>query len=362
MSAKHFLLLTVAVLLLNHRCANAQEKDAILEPVWNTFQHESAASFRGVHVVGDGEAIWISGSKGTVLQSLDQGMSWKDVSPADAGELDFRDVHGFDGQSAVALAVGSPAKIYRTSTSGKSWDVVFEDKRPNIFFDAFTFWDDQNGIAFSDPINGKVVIIKTSDGGKIWRELEFEKQPAALEGEGGFAASGTCLCLNGDTVFIGLGGARKEGDPSTARMLMSPDRGETWQVVATPIKSGAARGIFSIVFANADHGVAVGGTYNEPDDTSSHICITEDGGRNWFRPESTTRAYRSCVVVQRRSSAEAPRLIAVGKTGTDYSDDYGRSWKPLDDQGFYAVDSGNRGVFVVAVGPEGRIGILPTIE
>ncbi len=341
-----------------------RQQDTQLAPVWKVSHHDSAASLRGLFVDPLGQWAWASGSGGTVLRSPDRGATWENVSPPDAAAFDFRDIHGLsDGAQAVAMAVGSPARIYRTRDAGRRWEVVFEDTRPEIFLDAMAFWNDEQGIAFGDPIRGRFVILHTSDGGASWSELDFDQQPEALEGEGGFAASGTCLCLRGNQVWIGLGGARQQGDPPQARLLVSDDRGATWRSLISPLKSAAASGIFSLVFSDPDRGIAVGGTYDEPDDSSSHIGITEDGGRTWTRPGSTPRGYRSCVAVCNQIRwGNRPRLLAVGKTGNDYSTDGGHNWKALDDQGFYAVACDLAGNTVIAVGADGRIGVLPTRE
>ncbi len=351
--------LAIAVLMIS---VPAIAQQTAVQSVWKVTQHSSKASFRGVHVVGDGSNVWASGSKGTILNSNDHGTTWNDVSPDGAEEFDFRDIHGFDGQHAVAMAVGSPARIYRTENAGRQWTLVYEDDRPEIFLDAMAFWDAENGIAFGDPIDGKVIVLLTEDGGRSWQELAKEKQPASLSGEGGFAASGTCLCLQEQNVFIGLGGARQAGDPLTARILKSADRGQTWQALDSTLASAAASGVFSIVFVDEQNGVAVGGTYDQPTDTSNHISITNDGGQTWTRPDSIPAGYRSCVFKVPNPDGEPVRLIAIGKTGADYSNDMGRSWKPIDTTGFYAADSCNLGKTVIAVGSDGRIGKLSVLE
>ena len=93
--------------------------------------------------------------------------------------------------------------------------------------------------------------------------------PAALPGEGAFAASGTCLVVQGDrNAWFGTGGGR---------VFRSTDRGRTWTVHKTPIRAGnGSSGIFSLTFWDADHGVAVGGDYKEPDRTG-------EGLRSLFR-------------------------------------------------------------------------------
>ncbi len=42
-------------------------------------------------------------------------------------------------------------------------------------------------------LQGKLLILRTFDGGATWSELPEEQRPQVLEGQGGFAASGTCL-------------------------------------------------------------------------------------------------------------------------------------------------------------------------
>ncbi len=317
--------------------------------------HSSAASLRGLFIV-DHEVVWASGSKGTVLRSTDGARTWTSVGPEYSASLDFRDVHAFDVDNAVIMAVGSPARFYQTENGGRDWRLVHEDERPAAFFDAMSFWDDQNGIAFSDPVDGRLLIIRTGDGGRTWQEIPRDQQPATIAGEGGFAASGTCLCLAGDAVFIGLGNAEVySGEWVAARMMASRDRGENWQVVQTPVRSAPASGIFSIVFVDDQHGVAVGGTYDQPQDGSANACISDDGGKSWRMPNTAPRGYRSCVAV--RQSDSGPQLIAVSRAGSDISRDFGNTWQALDDEVFYAVDFSPDGKLGIAVGPDGRIGV-----
>ena len=330
------------------------------EPDWQMIKHNSTASFRGVYMTPNAPYVWVSGSQGTVLRSADGGQSWADVSPENADNFDFRDIHGFTGgEQAVALAVGSPARIYRTTNQGREWQVVYQDTRPEIFLDAMAFWNDQEGIAFGDPIHGKIVILRTSDSGQSWQEIPQDQQPDALENEGGFAASGTCLALRGEkSVVIGLGGARKDEQPEDARILISQDRGKTWQAKTAPLASGAASGVFSIVFVDQQNGVAVGGTYDRPDIRTGNVAITQDGGDLWKRPNQSPGGYRSCVVAFDRPSDGKHYLIALGKTGADISNDLGNTWHAFSSRGFFAASVGNDGKTLVAVGSEGRIGVL----
>ena len=171
---------------------------------------------------------------------------------AGAAELDFRDIEAFDGDTAVVFSAGLPAVAYKTTDGGSTWTRTYYNTTPGVFFDAMAFWDERHGIAFSDPIHGRFLIITTADGGSTWTELDPERRPAAFEGEAGFAASGSCLSVVGDRhAWIATGGTH-------ARVLRSTDRGLSWEVAATPLISGKpSTGIFSIAFRDALHGVAV---------------------------------------------------------------------------------------------------------
>jgi len=72
--------------------------------------------------------------------------------------------------------------------------------------------------------------------------------PEALAGEGAFAASGTCLVVEGvQNAWFGTGGGR---------VFRSADRGRTWTVHTTPIEAAnASSGIFSLEFWDSDHGL-----------------------------------------------------------------------------------------------------------
>jgi photosystem II stability/assembly factor-like uncharacterized protein len=57
--------------------------------------------------------------------------------------------------------------------------------------------DGMHGLAMSDPVDGKFRIIATDDSGATWSVVARKGMPKAVEGEFGFAASGTCLVTAG---------------------------------------------------------------------------------------------------------------------------------------------------------------------
>ena len=312
-----------------------------------------SASLRGLCVV-DELVVWASGTGGTVIRSVDGGRSWTDVSVgrsvAAAAEQDLRDIEAFDANTAVAMAAGEPAAFYRTEDGGRSWQLVHSDDRSGIFFDAMTFLDARRGLAFSDPIDGRLVIARSDDGGRSWRDAVAGSRPVTLAEEAGFAASGTCMTSFGSRhAWIGLGGAHEQG---RARVARSGDGGATWKMIETPLRSAEGAGVFSLAFFSTQDGVAVGGDYLNPDDRSSCAAFTRDGGLTWELTRHPPGGYRSAVTVAGRGPRRL--LLACGPGGIDRSTD-GRAWAAVaTERGYHAIAASARsGSTVFAVGADG---------
>ncbi|MER0246864.1 oxidoreductase, partial [Streptomyces sp. HSW2009] len=165
---------------------------------WRLTESGSDARFRGLAAVSRHTA-WAAGTKGTVLRTVDGGRSWRNVSPAGAEALEFRDVEAFDARHAVVLAIGEgeASRVFRTTDGGATWTESFRNTDPAAFYDCMTFFDRRHGIALGDPVDGKYRILSTADGGRSWRVLPSAGMPAAQPGEAAFAASGQCLVSSG---------------------------------------------------------------------------------------------------------------------------------------------------------------------
>src|SRR5262249_11105130 len=233
----------------------------------------------------------------------------------------------------------------QTTDGGDHWRLQFTDRNPKAFFDALAFWDADGGVAVSDSVDGRFVIIKTTDGGTSWIEIPPEKLPPALAGEGAFAASGTCVATQGrNNVWIAT---------SAARVLSSTDGGDTWQVATTPIPSGQPSvGVFSIAFKDPRNGVIVGGDYKKEGEARDNAAITNDGGRTWKLVKGPLPGgFRSAVAYAPGASI----LVTVGPSGSDYSLEGGASWAPIRGAGYHAISFSRSGAGW-AVGGGGRVG------
>ncbi len=213
------------------------------------------------------------------------------------------------------------------------------------------FWNKERGIAVSDPIDGRFILIRTSDAGENWEEIPMENCPIALKNEAGFAASGTCLTVQqGGHVWFGTGGA-------AARIHHSSDWGSSWTVHETPLLSGeSSQGIFSVAFKDQNHGIIVGGDYRSPENRNQCMATTEDGGISWNSGQKQeSRGYRSSVVFVPGTQST---YIAVGRGGSDITIDDGISWSPLNNDGYYCLSIDKTGRVGWAAGADGRIAKL----
>jgi len=321
---------------------------------WNLQTSPTSERLRGVSAVS-GTVAWASGNKGTVARTVDGGTTWSRVIVPGAEALDFRDIESFDADTAGVLSIGpgDKSRIYKTGDGGKTWALQFTNPDPKAFYDAMAFWDAKTGVAVGDPVDGRFTVIRTADGGRTWTPVPAANMPPALPGDGAFAASGTCLVVQGSrNAWFGSGGAAR------ARVFRSTDQGLTWSVGDTPIMAGnASSGVFSLAFSDAQHGIAVGGDYRQERESGDNLAITSDGGKTWaFAGATRLRSFRSAIGYVPGSKGR--RLIAVGPGGTDSSADGGATWTPIGDQGFHALSIAPRGGTAWAVGEQGRIAVV----
>ncbi len=315
----------------------------------------------GSHAV-DAEVVWLSGTGGTVVRTTDGGAAWTASVVPGFDTLQLRDVHALDAQTAWALSIGPGAssRIVKTTTGGRAWRTVFVNDEPDAFYDCLAFWTSdgdgatnaRRGLAFSDAIDGTFPIVTTADGGETWTRVPAAALPPAAEGEGSFAASGTCVTTGPDGLaWIGTGNA------APARVLRTDDYGATWTAATVPLVAGEGRGVASVAFRDARHGVALGGDIGDPETVVDAVARTDDGGRTWTAGGHLPfpgAAYGGIYV------PGTDALVAVGPGGVALSRDDGRSWSLADGRTFWGLTAVAPDA-VWLVGPGGRV-VRLTVE
>jgi photosystem II stability/assembly factor-like uncharacterized protein len=303
------------------------------------FSH-TTESLRGVSAVSR-RVAWASGTHGTYLRTVDGGEVWTPAQVPDANSLDFRAVVAFSADEAFLMSSGpgDQSRIYHTLDGGQHWNLQFTNANPKGFFDSMAFWDPNHGIVLGDPIADETGKLKfellMTDDGQTWHPIAPAQLPDAVEGEGAFAASNTCIAIvhaadstveerraSGASAPEEKGASAPAPDPNiwfatggkVARVFHSPDRGKTWQVFDTPIIHGLdSAGIFSIAFRDVQHGVIAGGDYKHPRDDGPDLAFTNDGGRTWTLSEIHPQAYFSAITYDVQVNEAAKRQLAEEK-------------------------------------------------
>jgi len=329
--------------------ASSQTPPEMLSP-WRAQMSPVGVELRGLSVVSD-RVAWASGAKGTILRTVD-GEHWSAI-PVPGGEtLDFRDIEAWDDQTALALSIGpgEASSVFKTTDGGASWRRVFTNAAPTGFWDALAFEDRQRGALFGDPVDGRFQLFLTEDGGESWNPSPDAGMPRALENEGGFAASGSCLSAgpSGRLAFV-TGGA------TVSRVFVSTDFGAQFKASTSPVPAGAAsKGLFSAAWLDEETLITVGGDYREPALDGIKTAVSHDSGASWTGLPSRP-GFLSSVV-----KGPAPgSVVAVGLAGTGWSADGGRTWTALDATPYntaaFASGTASSPAAGFAVGPKGSI-------
>jgi photosystem II stability/assembly factor-like uncharacterized protein len=295
-------------------------------PHWVPQESGTGAEFRGLDAVS-AQVAWAAGRGGVVSRTTDGGATWQADSIPGAGDLFLIDVHALNEEVAWVLGTsfnGNAAKLYHSTNGGQSWTTQYARADSGVFFDGFADTDPRHGVAFSDPVGGSLLIIRTEDGVR-WTTVDPGSLPPVQEGEAGFAASGTAItALSSGQVWIGTGGGK------VARVFRSEDAGRTWDAFPTPLPAGSSSGIFGVAFRDSTHGLAVGGDYRKPNASAGNLIRTTSGGRSWELLEGTGLEGVQYGI----SHVAGDRYVATGPTGSFYTEDAGSHWTRLSTNGY----------------------------
>lgn len=321
-------------------------------PVWaqprvEVLSSGTRTSLRGLSVVND-NVIWVSGSNGMVGRSTNAGKNWTWITVRGYEKTEFRDIEAFDAQTALVMGIGAPAYILKTTDGGQNWKLVYENKTPGMFLDAMDFFSEDDGLVIGDPLDGRVFMASTRDGGNTWQELEASRRPRTDSGEAFFAASGTNIRLFRQQHFVlASGGAvsRVITNQGAFRLPVSQGKNTTGANSIAVFDDGSNRG--------SKKWIVVGGDFAEDSLREGTCAYTTNGGKTWKTPITPPHGYRSCV-----EYISPNDVVACGLNGVDYSMNNGRDWTWISRESFNVCRISNYGHAVFFAGNNGKIGRL----
>lgn len=290
-----------------------------------TIYADSLLSIRAIELLDDG-SLAFAANNGIFGLYNPKKESWiTSKQEYDSLNLHFRAV-SHTSTDFFMLSIESPALLFKTGDNG-NMQIVYKEDGLDVFYDAITFWNNLEGIAVGDAIDGCLSIIITRDGGTTWNKILCSELPNGEE-EGAFAASNTNIKTIGDKAWVAT---------TSGNIYYSRDKGYHWEIIKTPMfNNEPTQGIYSIDFYDAKNGFAIGGDYTKPDMNEANKIATRDGGETWqIVANNEAPSYRSCV--QYIPNREGKELVAVGFKGIDFSNDKGYSWKALSNDSFYTI-------------------------
>lgn len=315
-------------------------------PVVEQLSSPTKSLLQAISIV-DENTTWISGHNGEFVRTLDDGENWELFKHPTVATLQFRDIYAFDDHKAILMSAGpGPLSRIFTFQTPDQWEENFVMQDSLGFLDCIDFWDDQNGIAYGDAIDNFPYILLTTDGGNSWNRADTTQMPLAGKGEGGFAASGTCVTTSeSGEAWIATGAS------GNCRFLVTKDYGKSWESVDSPLVKGEAAGNTSVSFAG-ETGFATGGDLLISDAYTANCAFSSDGGKTWTvsnQPITKGAFYGGAIT----SVGNQYFAFACGPNGLDYTSDLGQTWTNLDTLNYWAINM--KGETGYASGKDGKI-------
>ncbi len=133
-----------------------------------TLFEDSLLNIRALEVDKHGSVFFAtsSGQLGSISkENTNENVSFLHQFKHDTISPNFRSL-SVTNKATFVLSIISPALLYKVQKD--SLKLVYKEAHPKAFYDAMRFWNDQEGIAIGDSVDGCLSIIITRNGGESW--------------------------------------------------------------------------------------------------------------------------------------------------------------------------------------------------
>ena len=318
---------------------------------------KEGVSLRGLSIPSE-KVIWASGSKGTVVKSVNGGESFEWLQVKGYETRDFRAIHAWDEREVLIVAIASPAVILKTNDGGVNWHSVYENTDTSMFLDAVKFKNDNVGTVIGDPINDTLFFLKTQDRGEHWTKEKPTYWKSKLnKGEAFFASSNSNITYDFQHTFFVTGGIK-------SRLWM-----DGFAMEIPMIQGFSSTGANSIsISPNMNKLIIAGGDFSKPSEVNQNLIRLDR-----FKVPNTENKHLSKTAYVWKVNNKVKHLngykssilfmnnktiLAAGTSGVDISVNSGRSWKTISNQSFHVVQKTPHKNAAIFAGSGGRIGYL----
>lgn len=268
------------------------------------FQEENYAIFYDLQSP-DRSTVWAVGQNRISKNGIIYNSVANQLFPVDNQPV--TGVYAFDRNNAWVTT--GKGLLFHTTNAGLNWETS-DFSSVTSFFNGIYFFNENNGVAFGDPLSGQFGVIITSNGGKNWSKISTV---APSQNEAGLVGS---HCIFGNKVWFGT---------TDGRVIRGSAFGKSWS--ASTVDDN--KDVIGIAFQNSNDGLALYRSTNQsPLDV--HLARSKDGGTNWAKDVMNFRETLGVLPVDIKYNAASDRIYVFCDNGEIYyTEDLGETWVPI---------------------------------
>lgn len=268
--------------------------------------------------MNDQDALWALAiaSDGLIYdaftRSTDGGQTWT-AGSFNAG-TGLSQLFAIDANTCWAVFnTGADQGLYKTEDGGATWEKKGTAYGSGSFTNVIHFFNDNDGFAQGDPVDGYYELYTTDDGGESWTRVPEENIPAPTSGEYGITGNYSAY---GDNIWFGT---------NQGRVFYSTDKGATWDVTLTAFGSTE---VVQPLFKNESVGIAFRSYLDMGIEPT--LNVTTDGGETWSSLNVSGDMYaRWFDFIPGSTSTWLGSSSEPGAEGISFSLDDGANWNDL---------------------------------